>query len=170
MVQPNNLAIIKDASKKNGCAQYGSPDHVKEMIDELGVFKDVEDIVAYTRVAYTDEYELTRGKFTERYLKEICASKAEGANTKIRALYFDGYATTNRSTKVSCVYPYFNTGSVGAINSMGPEDFFIEYKICTRMYSCLITASIVSLSSGETRNRPRDDRCVFSIYAPARKL
>ncbi|OMH79459.1 hypothetical protein AX774_g7124 [Zancudomyces culisetae] len=114
-------------------------ENVKEAIDDLGVFEKFQDIVAYARVPYANEY-LLNGK-------NIPSERGNG-----------------------CEYPYFKMDSVEhTTHAVGPEDLFVEYKVCTRMDTCSISADTIALSAGEKRDRPIEENCIFSIYAPSRK-
>ncbi|OMH79486.1 hypothetical protein AX774_g7100 [Zancudomyces culisetae] len=163
-----NMQIIKEIPGGE-CKRYQEIGYIEEAINDLHVFEQYSDILGYTKVRYADD-EFPLQEDPKHIIKEICTTKAGEMSISAKRYNEARFDNNKEVRRPGCEYPYLNTTIKKTVYPLVKEDKFLEYKSCLRGEICLTSIYFVGLEVGETRDRPIENKCTFSIYSPARPV
>ncbi|OMH80490.1 hypothetical protein AX774_g6073 [Zancudomyces culisetae] len=150
----------------NGCSEYERLSHVEKAINQLGVLKDFEHILAYAKIPYRAIFEDIYMEMNEYILREVCITKKQvstGARAWIKTTELSHAPQPQKS---GCSYPFFTEAVVSKSQERDIFKPYIEYNVCTTESTCYINAAVVNSDLKKIESPPTISGCTFSIYKP----
>ncbi|OMH79480.1 hypothetical protein AX774_g7109 [Zancudomyces culisetae] len=174
-VQGNNNHYTRVISKNGGgCERYTGLRSASFAIYKLRLLDHVKNIRFYEKTFYADEYKASPGYYYDYILRKVCnsASASTSTDTRTHQIGVVGWHSNNKgndhppASKGGCKYIYQKEGSVGINYAVGRMNHVVEYSVCDKISTCVVSATVFNLKDGEERNKPVQHGCVFSMYTP----
>ncbi|OMH86002.1 hypothetical protein AX774_g466 [Zancudomyces culisetae] len=168
---PQTLSYLQritrtEVNAENGCSNYKSLFYFEGIVNELGVLREVEHILAYVKTPFYGAYEHTNAEPNEYILRMCCIVRGQESIEARSWMNVTEFGQTPQPEKPGCNYPFFTEAVVSYSHGRDIMKPYIEYSVCASKSTCHITATIVDIKPGQKGSSPAIFGCTFSVYKP----